>query len=207
MRCPAWSAGDAAPPAAPAIPFSQPPRKQSPAYEPDRRSSTRLTANIGGAAAAADHGSPTYRISRDRALASRHDGDIPRVDLSIVATRRSPGSVQRWRPWLTARTRARTSPLCCCCQVVAGIFCEVRLVGGGVRAVAPGRMVVSGPGVACPKSRRAGCEPAALDAESFPGCPPGPVTCSISARTAARSRSAVRWSGTCGMAVSPLVSA
>jgi len=29
------------------------------------------------------------------------------------------------------------------------------------------------PGVACPKSRRAGCEPAALGAEPFPACPPG----------------------------------
>src|SRR6266508_4120053 len=33
-----------------------------------------------------------------------------------------------------------------------------------------------GPGVACPKSRCAGCEPAALESESFPGCPPGPFT-------------------------------
>jgi hypothetical protein len=46
----------------------------------------------------------------------------------------------------------------------------------GIPAVALGLMVVAGPGVACPKSWCAGCEPAALDAESFPGCPPGPVT-------------------------------
>ncbi len=31
-----------------------------------------------------------------------------------------------------------------------------------------------GPGVACPKSRCLGCEPAALATESFPCCPPGP---------------------------------
>src|SRR6516165_4981939 len=31
-----------------------------------------------------------------------------------------------------------------------------------------------GPGVACPKSRCLGCEPAAQAAESFPCCPPGP---------------------------------
>jgi hypothetical protein len=35
-----------------------------------------------------------------------------------------------------------------------------------------GRRVGTGPGVACPKSRRSGCEPAALAAEPFPGCPP-----------------------------------
>jgi hypothetical protein len=46
----------------------------------------------------------------------------------------------------------------------------------GMPALALGFMVVAGPGVACPKSWCAGCEPAALDAESFPGCPPGPVT-------------------------------
>ena len=47
----------------------------------------------------------------------------------------------------------------------------------GQKACRPalGLMVVAGPGVACPKSRRAGCEPAALAAESFPGCPPGPL--------------------------------
>ena len=32
---------------------------------------------------------------------------------------------------------------------------------------------MAGPGVACPKSRWSGCEPAALVAEWFPGCPPG----------------------------------
>src|SRR5260370_147507 len=35
-------------------------------------------------------------------------------------------------------------------------------------------MVVSGRGVAGPKGWRSGCEPAALESESFPGCPPGP---------------------------------
>ena len=32
-----------------------------------------------------------------------------------------------------------------------------------------------GPGVAWPKSRCLGCEPAALATESFPRCPPGPL--------------------------------
>jgi hypothetical protein len=32
---------------------------------------------------------------------------------------------------------------------------------------------VAGPGVACPKSRCSGCEPAALEVEPFPGCPAG----------------------------------
>src|SRR5258707_5440244 len=71
------------------------------------------------------------------------------------------------------RPRIR-SPLCCWCQVVAWVFFETGF--DGVPAVVAGRIVVPGPGVACPKSRRAGCEPAALDAEPFPGCPPGPLT-------------------------------
>ena len=44
-----------------------------------------------------------------------------------------------------------------------------------------GRRVVAGPGVACPKSRRLGCELAALETESFPCCPPGPVTLAVTA--------------------------
>src|SRR4029077_8263238 len=66
-----------------------------------------------------------------------------------------------------------TSPLCCWCQVVVWVFFETGF--DGVPVVVPGRRLVPGPGVACPKSWRAGCEPAALDAESFPGCPPGPL--------------------------------
>src|SRR6266498_1475284 len=42
-----------------------------------------------------------------------------------------------------------------------------------------------GPGVACPKSRCAGCEPAALESESFPGCPPGPFTPAAARRASA----------------------
>ena len=54
----------------------------------------------------------------------------------------------------------------------------------------PGRIVVAGPGVACPKSRCAGCELAALETEWFPGCPPGPLelaaaACRASATSAA----------------------
>ena len=52
----------------------------------------------------------------------------------------------------------------------------------GWAARVPGRSVgVAGLGVACPKSWRAGCEPAALESEPFPGCPPRPV---ITARAA-----------------------
>jgi hypothetical protein len=50
----------------------------------------------------------------------------------------------------------------------AGRSCERRF--GGVVGLLPG------PGVAWPKSRCAGCEPAALATESFPVCPPGPFT-------------------------------
>jgi hypothetical protein len=53
-----------------------------------------------------------------------------------------------------------------------------------------GRRVGLGSGVACPKSRRSGCdEPAALESESFPRCPPRPVTgVSAAWRASARSR-------------------
>ena len=52
-----------------------------------------------------------------------------------------------------------------------------------------GRRVVAGSGVAGPKSRCAGCEPAARATESLPGCPPGP---SILVAAAVRRESAWR---------------
>jgi hypothetical protein len=58
-------------------------------------------------------------------------------------------------------------------QVVRDIFfeaCELRFSGCVVGA---GRSVGSGPGVAAPKSRCSGCDPAALASVSFPACPPG----------------------------------
>ena len=55
--------------------------------------------------------------------------------------------------------------------------------------LAVGRMVVTGPGVACPKSWRSGCEPAALETEPFPFCPPGPAVTVMVLRLA----SATRW--------------
>ena len=58
------------------------------------------------------------------------------------------------------------------CQVVrrdfvSGAASRARLAGAG------GRRLGCGPGVACPKSWCAGWELAALESESFPGCPPG----------------------------------
>jgi hypothetical protein len=44
---------------------------------------------------------------------------------------------------------------------------------------------VTGPGVACPKSRCWGCEPVALESESLPRCPPGPVTYELGCDAAA----------------------
>ena len=69
--------------------------------------------------------------------------------------------------------QARTSPLCFRCQVVVRAFLGTGF--DGVPVVVLGRRLVPGPGVACPKSWHTGCELAALDAESFPGCPPGPL--------------------------------
>src|SRR5215470_20365241 len=58
--------------------------------------------------------------------------------------------------------------------VLRGFF-EVGFTGTvRLRGVA-GRRLARGPGVAWPKSRCLGCEPAALATESFPGCPPGPL--------------------------------
>src|SRR3984885_8162951 len=66
------------------------------------------------------------------------------------------------------------------------------LPGPGLAAVVVGWW--RDPGVACPKSRRLGCEPAALVAESFPCCPPG-----SSARAAARCASARRRANTASL--------
>ena len=216
-----------------------------------------------------------------RGLSARN-GPTARISPKTHVRRSSRSGAER--PIAPANRQAsRTSPLCCCCQVAVGVFCEVAAAGasfGGVRvssprlrdlgvldrervlaspgpssrpstavaslpppgrssslrsgrstwtcgfaggrvaatgecpvlprdsarldrgaegmpAVALGRMVVAGPGVACPKSWRAGCELAALDAESFPGCPPGPVTeasaaCRASAWRRAKMASLIR---------------
>ena len=68
-------------------------------------------------------------------------------------------------------THAPNEFLFCCQEALLGC---VR-VGSEAVGVAAERTLVAGPGVACPKSRCSGCEPAAPDAESFPGCPPGPA--------------------------------
>src|ERR1035438_7776131 len=92
----------------------------------------------------------------------------------------------------------RTSPLCCCCQGSRRVFFDVGL---GEMVLVPGvagRRVGLGSGVACPKSWRWGCEPAALESESFPGCPPGPfaaavaVACRASAWRRAKTASLIR---------------
>src|SRR5258706_8367508 len=91
-----------------------------------------------------------------------------------LTAHRTPVSVRPIAAGRTFRKPRITSPLCCWCQVVAWVFFETGF--DGVPAAMPGRIVVPGPGVACPKSRRAGGEPAALDAEPFPRCPPPPLT-------------------------------
>src|SRR5436309_2843568 len=61
--------------------------------------------------------------------------------------------------------------------------------GKGAAVSAPAGVVgwVAGPGVACPKRRWSGCEPAAREEEWFPGCPPG-----LFAQAAVRRASACR---------------
>ena len=49
---------------------------------------------------------------------------------------------------------------------------------------------MAGPGVACPKRRCSGFEPAALDEEWFPGCPPGLLPAAAAARRASACRRA-----------------
>src|SRR5215472_11492691 len=66
-------------------------------------------------------------------------------------------------------------------QVVLVVVFVEREVGFRREAAGRGRRVVAGPGVAWPKSRFSGCEPAALATEPFPGCPPGPVTLTVAA--------------------------
>jgi DNA-binding CsgD family transcriptional regulator len=72
----------------------------------------------------------------------------------------------------------------------SGHLFEARDVGFFGSARLLGHSVSSGPGVALPKSRSAGCNPAALATEPFPGCPPGPV--SADAEVAAARRASAR---------------
>src|SRR6266566_340279 len=66
------------------------------------------------------------------------------------------------------------------CQVVRAAFFLAR----EVVFLGRDRRVGAGPGVACPKSWRSGCEPAALATETFPACPPGPWALRAAARAA-----------------------
>jgi hypothetical protein len=70
--------------------------------------------------------------------------------------------------------------------VVKGLFWFFsKLVPDGYVSVrSGGRGLVPGSGVAWPKSRYSGCEPAALASVSFSGCPPGP--CALAAAAARR---------------------
>ena len=51
-------------------------------------------------------------------------------------------------------------------------FCVKKLRGSGVLG-----LVVAGPGSGLSEELVWGCEPAALETESLPRCPPGPVPC------------------------------
>ena len=53
-----------------------------------------------------------------------------------------------------------------------------------------GPMVGGGPGVASPKSWRSGCEPATLETEPFPLCPPGPTLALLLASATRRAKMA-----------------
>jgi hypothetical protein len=98
------------------------------------------------------------------------------------------------RPPSTGHRRARTAQIeASLCQEVFRVFFELRF-GGTVRVRwVAGRSVDSGPGVAWPKSRRPGCKPAALATESFPGCPPGPLSLAAAAARRVSAWSGRRW--------------
>jgi hypothetical protein len=61
------------------------------------------------------------------------------------------------------------------CQEALRDFFPTGAWAFAAREVTVGRMVGMGLGVACPKSWRLGCEPATLETEPFPLCPPGPA--------------------------------
>jgi hypothetical protein len=90
-----------------------------------------------------------YPLSRPRALSAR--GRLGQGRPAGAAAR--PGSA---RSWTRPPARAGWQP---------------RGKGAGVSAPAGVVGWVEGPGVACPKSRCSGCEPAALEAEPFPRLP------------------------------------
>jgi hypothetical protein len=101
---------------------------------------------------------------------------------------------------LSARGRPRQgrleAPLCGRALPGPGPGCPLARDGSGAGKAAgasvPAGAVgcVAGPGVACPKSRCAGCKPAALDPEWCPGCPPGLWAVMAAARRASAWRQA-----------------
>jgi hypothetical protein len=71
-----------------------------------------------------------------------------------------------------ASRNARSRPLC---QEALWDFFPTGSGPLAALGAATGRMVGTGLGVACPNSWRLGCEPAALETEPFPLCPPRPA--------------------------------
>jgi hypothetical protein len=101
----------------------------------------------------------------------------PRRIKQIVPARASASSAQithsgaLFTDGPKSRSRCITMPLCVK-RVCRGFWWRVRWSSGSGELAGIGS-VVPGPGVAWPKSRCLGCEPAALATESFPCCPPG----------------------------------
>ena len=100
-----------------------------------------------------------------------------------LSLRRTPPYARQLQHRLHARRASTSRPLCV--KGVRLIFFVVRGAAFLAGVCGRDRRVGAGPGVAWPKSRRSGCEPAALATESFPGCPPGPLAVAARAARAA----------------------
>jgi hypothetical protein len=101
-----------------------------------------------------DYVTSSFGIMRYRA-----DSDVGRPLAMSVADTDHPVRRDLRRPSWQRGCRAERAPLCFCCQALRRVFFDA-CFGGVVRpAGVAARSVGLGPGVACPKSRRSGCEP------------------------------------------------
>ena len=178
------------------ITATPPPRRRFACATPGSRAATRSSAQTALYAACQRALQPGgVLIATSGRLARIADTPMPPCclppSMASVPTsaipRRSPCYVCPCLREACTRKQCITSPLCSRCQGRRRIFFGT---GPGGMAGVPGRRMESGPGVACPKSRRSGCEPAALESGSFPDCPPGPSSALLAARRASVRRRA-----------------
>ena len=159
-----------------------------PAHIPRPQSGDTSTMNTGkppqggGRFALADGGAPCSRFGSAPAHTANALQTAPSVSLHH-GTQNNRSSAARSN---SGRNRVTTRNETSLRQGVRPVFFVVRDAAFFAESCGRDRRVGAGPGVAWPKSRCTGCEPAALATESFPGALPGRYPAAARAASAFR---------------------